>query len=62
VVIHLESMILVHYRRIELKRIPVGFSLLSESVQLVVDFVSQRNERSHQEGSTHSRNHYFSVR
>jgi hypothetical protein len=43
VVIHLESMILVHYRRIELKRIPVGFSLLSESVQLVVDFVSQRN-------------------
>jgi len=36
----LESMIVMHYRRIELEHIPVGFSLLRESVQLVRDFVS----------------------
>jgi len=36
----LESMIVMHYRRIDLKHIPVGLSLLRESVQLVRDFVS----------------------
>jgi predicted dehydrogenase len=52
--IDLESMNVVHYRRTELKPIPVGLSLLTESVELMRAFVSNAiRVASRQVRSTH---------